>query len=154
MGKIIDPEIRFRKYFIKKDRKNCWIWHGSRCTDGYGNFSIMRKHISAHRFSYELHKGRFNKKLSVLHRCDEPACVNPNHLWLGTQKDNMDDCARKKRMGKSRGEKHYRSNFEETDIFEIIEIYKFMKIPDIARLYDVSIGCIAHIVKGRSWKHI
>lgn len=78
--------------------ETCWRWHGSKTNDGYGVFGAIRKPVTAHRFSYELHYGEITGGLQVLHKCDNPECVNPAHLWLGTQKDNIHDAIRKGRF--------------------------------------------------------
>ena len=69
----------------------CWIWTGSKDKDGYGLFHARPNHQKAHRFSYELFKGAIGKDLLVCHKCDNPSCVNPKHLWLGTYHDNLKD---------------------------------------------------------------
>lgn len=84
---------------VEKTAK-CWIWTGYKNKKGYGTFyKITEKQtVRAHRFSYELHKGKFNKKLLICHKCDNPSCVNPEHLFLGTAKDNTNDCIKKGRF--------------------------------------------------------
>lgn len=77
----------------------CWNWLGTLDRYGYGKFQIGRKTIKAHRYSYELYHGPFDSKLHVLHRCDNPRCVNPDHLFLGTNRDNVADRTAKKREG-------------------------------------------------------
>ena len=76
----------------------CWIWTGSTSSWGYGKIGIAGKTIATHRYSWELHNGSIPIGISVLHKCDTPACVNPNHLFLGTQQDNMADASRKGRL--------------------------------------------------------
>lgn len=97
---FIPADIRFWKYVKKTD--NCWNWIGYINPFGYGRLSMkyMKPNvIMAHRFSYELHKGKVPKGLFVLHTCDNRQCVNPKHLWLGTQKDNLQDMSKKGRWG-------------------------------------------------------
>lgn len=79
--------------------KTCWIWVGSRSREGHGQIRspISKKIISAHRWSYEHSFGEFDKKLCILHKCDNPPCVRPDHLFIGTQQDNMRDCLEKGR---------------------------------------------------------
>lgn len=93
------PADRFWERVQKTD--DCWLWTGSTDKDGYGWFWVDGKTATAHRFSYALHNdGAIPDGLYVCHSCDNPPCVNPDHLWLGTNQDNMDDCARK---GRRRG---------------------------------------------------
>lgn len=89
--------------FWEKVRKSdgCWEWTGSRNAAGYGKLSegaAGSPRLRAHRVSWELANGPVPAGLWVLHRCDNPPCVRPDHLWLGTRLDNMQDCARKGRI--------------------------------------------------------
>jgi len=95
---IVEPAEKFLSRIIPEPNTGCWLWEGgSRGGKGYGQFNPRGKNFAAHRFSYQLHVGEIPKGLSVLHKCDTPACVNPEHLFLGTQTDNMRDRAAKKR---------------------------------------------------------
>lgn len=92
-----DYETRFWKYVSALSDDECWIWMGS-LRRGYGRISIRHSYsIPAHRFSWELHRGSIPNGLDVCHTCDVPACVNPNHLFLGTAKDNIRDMILKER---------------------------------------------------------
>ena len=84
-------EERFWKYVDKKGKNECWEWLRSKTFGGYGRIQICGKAKLTSRFSYELHFGKIPKDLFVLHRCDNPSCCNPKHLFLGTAKDNMID---------------------------------------------------------------
>lgn len=76
---------------IEKSKQGCWNWIGQINKYGYGVFSILALPVSAHRYSYVIHVAEIPGELLVLHKCDNPKCVNPSHLFLGTQKDNMKD---------------------------------------------------------------
>lgn len=87
------------RFFSKVNKTdNCWEWTASLIGCGYGNFKYKGKRYAAHRFSWELVNGKIPDGLLVCHKCDNRKCVNPEHLFLGTQKDNMQDCLRKGRL--------------------------------------------------------
>jgi len=88
-----------------KTENGCWLWKQARDKDGYGSFKFKRKVYRAHRFSYMLYKGEIPDGMMVLHKCDIPNCINPEHLFLGTAKDNAQDAAKKGRIGNRKGYK-------------------------------------------------
>lgn len=91
------PKIVARFFRMVEKTDTCWIWKGSKIR-GYGNFlPLNKKNFRAHRWSFEYYNGQINVKSVICHSCDNPSCVNPIHLWQGTQADNMRDCASKKR---------------------------------------------------------
>ena len=96
---------RFESKYIPEPNSGCWLWSGSlRGSYDYGQFSLTHtKPVPAHRFSYTTYRGDIPKGMLVLHTCDVPTCVNPDHLFLGTQDDNMRDKVNKGRQAK--GEK-------------------------------------------------
>lgn len=99
-GRIPVPiEQRFNTKYLINEHTDCWEWTRATNNIGYGMFRV-RKGImrTAHRVSYELHKGDIPPGMCVCHTCDNPKCVNPDHLWLGTVQDNMDDKISKGRL--------------------------------------------------------
>ena len=108
----VDMEEELRKVFYAgvspEPNTGCWLWMGSTFLQGYGCLSVPRAprnrcNLRAHRVSYKIHKGDFDPKLYVLHTCDVPLCVNPDHLFLGTQADNIADCVSKGRLRRTGG---------------------------------------------------
>jgi hypothetical protein len=82
---------------------HCWIWKGHK-KKGYGDYSHHQKHYRAHRIAFFLVYGKFEYSLLICHRCDNPSCVNPQHLFVGTSKENTQDMISKKRMNPAKGE--------------------------------------------------
>lgn len=89
---------RFEKFVMPEPMSGCWLWDGAVNDKGYGQIGMGRGSAKyAHRVSYELHKGKIPKGLHICHHCDNPICVNPNYLFAGTRKDNMQDMIMKGR---------------------------------------------------------
>jgi hypothetical protein len=129
------------KEFMKRVEKTdtCWLWVAGKNGDGYGNWSLDGQSINAHRASYVLFVGEILDGLSVLHTCDNPSCVNPDHLWLGTYKDNAQDRAKKGRNNSRRGENHGRSKLTDNQVREIKRLYQDgLKLNEIASMFGVS----------------
>ena len=99
----LDPIGRFWRYVRKTEY--CWIWTGSKNSSGpygYGELYVRGKKVKAHRFSWEIHNGPIPSGLYACHHCDNPPCVRPDHLFIGTQRDNALDCERKNRFPHTR----------------------------------------------------
>ncbi len=150
----------FRRFFLKisfstiEHPNNCWEWIGAKARANYGNFYWNKKNIPAHRFSYLAFNGEIPDGLFVLHRCDNSICVNPYHLFIGTQKENILDASRKGRL--MRGERHSQSKLAEKDIVEIRKKYKsgLGDTTTLAVEFGVSSSQIHNIVTGKKWAHI
>lgn len=136
----------------------CWIWIGPRDRDDYGITYITGRTWRAHRFIFTLVNGQIPDGKFVLHRCDNPPCVRPDHLFLGTAKTNAKDAASKGRMGTVHGSAHWSSLLTESDVRFIREKYQWrtpgrMAI-DLARHFKVSLGAIWGVLRRTTWKHL
>jgi len=148
----ISVEERFFDFFIPEPNSGCWLWVGSVSDSGYGKFSIGNHvQVQAHRFSWELHNGDIPEGLFACHKCDVRCCVNPEHLFIGTQSDNLNDMVQKRRDNPARGERNARSRFTEEKIQAIRSDTRRLRI--IAAAYDISISWVTEIKAGRGWRH-
>ena len=148
--------------FWSKVRKGdfCWDWTHAVSRGGYGKFSVKRsKWVEAHRISYLIENGVIPDGICVLHKCDNKICVRPDHLFLGTHKDNIQDCISKgrARFGSNpyHGQDHPNSKLA-NGVISIIRKYrkKGWKLREIAELCQVSQSLISMILNGKRWKHI
>ena len=132
----------------------CWLWKGSPGGTGYGWFSINKINWTPHRFSYTHHKGPIPKGQFVCHTCDNPLCVNPDHLWLGTLQDNHRDMMNKGRHGHGQhpGSLNPSAKLTEQQVLEI----RALPGPHwkIAQQYGVSKCTIDEIRARTTWRHI
>jgi hypothetical protein len=163
---MIDSKVisRFWKY-VKKGR-GCWEWQGATHDYGYGVLNIRLglrgDHYScvarAHRISWEIHNGSIPEGFCVLHKCDNPPCVNPDHLWLGTKKDNTSDMYKKGRnRGNFReGECKAKRKLTEDQVRNIKRRLTGRRgeISSLAREHGVTIGAVWLIAKGKNWRTV
>ncbi len=151
---------RYIDSFYQKFRvstNGCWEWTRGRFNGGYGKFNkrAVKYDLShyAHRTSWIIHFGPIPEGLQVCHRCDNPGCVNPQHLFLGTSEDNMQDASRKGRMNTWRrlhGAQHGRAKLTLDQVRSIQMDDRPRK--DIAREYGVSLSRVSKIKQGNTWK--
>ena len=130
----------------------CHEWVAGKFADGYGAIWDEKQNFRAHRVSYELSVGPIPKGLLVCHRCDNPKCVNPDHLFLGTSTDNMRDMVEKGRNFNQKGESHNQAKLTEEDVLGIRSSNEDWE--ELSTIYKVSVCTIRDINYRRSWKHI
>lgn len=152
-------KLRFYSYIdIPENEDDCWEWVRYKDADGYGKFTYNKRQRPAHRIMYQLEKGEIPDGMLVCHSCDNPSCVNPNHLWLGTVKDNSEDMVKKGRSLKGDKNPHYGLKLEECSRYvevseEVsIEIVKRIRINGeyahkVAEDYPFSITVIRRLLK-------
>jgi hypothetical protein len=147
----------FNKRVIKQD--GCWDFKGSVNSTGYFEIKIggrfNPKSIRAHRISWMIHKGPIPKGMQVLHKCDNRRCTRIEHLFLGSNYDNVQDREKKGRGNQVFGENHHKSILTENDVVEIKKLLKF-KVPatEIAIQFGVGNSTIYNIKAGNTWKHV
>jgi len=142
---------RFMDNVSPEPMSGCWLWTGTvRDKKGYGGLTVDGLTQRAHRVNYKLFRGRIRHGLHVCHRCNIKACVNPDHLYLGTNAQNMADAARDGL--RPHGESHPRTSLTEEDVRAIRN--SPMGCVRLARIYNMTKVGIMGIRRRRTWKHI
>jgi hypothetical protein len=137
---------------LKLTPEECWPWVGSFRRDGYGQLEYKTKSHLAHILSYQILRTDYDDNLQVCHSCDKRRCVNPVHLFQGTQWDNINDCVTKGRH--CHGESHGMARLSENDVREIRRLALTMNNQEIAKLYNMYRKNIWEIITRRSWAHV
>lgn len=153
----MDIGERFWSKVDIRGEDDCWEWTAY-LEDGYGKIRIAGKSVLAHRVAYELTKGPIPEGLCVCHRCDNRKCVNPRHLWLGTNADNVADREAKgrNRLPDCKGEAHGNAKLTAEDVLRIRELYDDggYTQKEIARLFGIARTQVSRIVNGHHWRHV
>lgn len=149
-GPIVRPELG-----------PCWLWTGRTSPKGYGQFNHLRRDVEAHRVSCRLAYGAIPDGMLACHHCDNPSCVNPAHLFIGTHKQNSGDMVRRSRCGAAelhaRGEQNGLARLTESAVLELRAMKAAGTIPNYCacgRRYGVSATTVRYAVLGRTWTHL
>jgi predicted XRE-type DNA-binding protein len=148
----IDDRI---KNYVRKTR-SCWIWIGYKNELGYGRITIGHgKQVKAHRFIYEQTYGKIPDGMNALHKCDNPSCVNPRHIYLGTQKDNVRDMMKRKRGGYKVfcGESHWNRKLDMEKVELIKKLWQEGELfqREIGEKVGISQQVVSKVINGKAW---
>ncbi len=141
---------RFLSSRTEGGKNDCWNWNKSTNEKGYGQVMCAGKNIKAHKMAYMIHVGDIPDGVSVLHKCDNPRCVNPNHLFLGSQADNINDMYGKKRA--IVGSRHKLSKLTEQEALEIFKSKESTAV--LANRFSVCAQLVNAIKRKSKWKHL
>lgn len=152
MARLTIEDSRFWARVDKAD--SCWKWSGARNRDGYGFVRRQESFYLAHRWAWTITYGPIPKGMGVLHRCDNPPCVNPSHLFLGDPKANAADRASKGRNAKNAGERHGQAKLNLRSVGEIRGMYsRGATCRELAALFRISKSQIHNVVTGKRWSN-
>lgn len=142
-ARVISNRDRFLSK-VKKMPSGCWEWQGSTATNnGYGRFWVGNRHVMAHRFSWRLSGNKIPQGQFLCHSCDNPKCVNPDHMFVGTHAENMQDAVAKNR---------HSGKLSTEDVQEIRGLLNSTFTQEqIGKMYEVSRAAIGHIKRGSTW---
>lgn len=150
--RYMTDEDRFWADVDRRGDDECWPWTGCRTATGYGRVRFGGKTMGTHRASYLIHHSSIPESLHILHRCDNPPCCNPAHLFVGTPVDNVADMDAKGRRRSCLGEDHGRSTLTADQVMEIWRSSE--RGSDIAVRYGITSGHVSDIRNGESWTHV
>lgn len=152
------PEVVSRFWGKVYKTKDCWLWQGYCSKLGYGYFSIKQSVFLAHRIAWEIASGNAPGNLCVCHHCDNPQCVRPDHLFLGTRSDNTQDGMSKNRIKPAKnlthfhGELHHNAKIKEADAIAIKE--SLLPYNELSKIYSLSVSHIRKIKNGQKWSYL
>lgn len=149
-----DLNARFWNKIEKMKNDGCWLWIGNKTRGGYGSFTLNRKRLLAHRFSYSLACGNIPEGLCVCHTCDVRLCVNPSHLFLGTIADNIHDMVSKGRNARGESVAGSRLTPELVSLIRYVYSSGEKTLDEIAKEFGLNSDYVSRIVSGKAWKHI
>lgn len=149
-------ELKFWSKVIVGTKHECWPYTGEKGGSlGYGRFWLGERRVMAHQISWMLNYGDIPDGQEICHSCDNPPCVNPEHLFAGTHKGNMMDASDKGRIVTKHGSAHKLAKINESDVPRIKGLYELgFSMGSIAKSFGVSKPIVAGILNGSRWKHV
>jgi hypothetical protein len=153
--RAVRPNRQFWRHVVF-DPSGCWPWMGARFSSGYGRVRISRNHTRcAHRVAYELEHGAIPEGQMVCHRCDNPPCCNPQHLFAGTALDNVRDCIAKNRRACHQGSLHPGAKLNDLAVRAIRERYaNGASLKTLAAEFGVTPQAIWYAAARKTWSHV
>ena len=152
------PDGAYYRLMLKTNvfaANGCWEFEGSLGHSGYGRIYVHGRHEAAHRVSYLANVGTIPTGLSVLHRCDNRICVNPDHLWLGTAKDNILDCHKKGRFPTRRGEDNSQHKLSVLEVLEMRDCRARGETQcSLADRFHVHQSLVSLVTRKKKWRHV
>ena len=154
-NRYIDRTTAFNASYIPEPNSGCWIWEAATIENGYGHFRFHGKQLKAHRASWIIYNGPIPTGMFVCHKCDNRACVNPHHLFLGTCADNNADRDAKGRGSDRRGSKHHMVKLSESDVSSIrLMTAQGRTHLSVAKEFGVSRSLVGMIFNRKVWSHV
>jgi hypothetical protein len=156
MQKPTDPTTFWSKV-ARGEPNECWEWQGWKDKDGYGRISVKDRGMRTHRYAFLITKGPIGENLQVCHSCDNPACCNPKHLWLGTSAQNTEDSKNKgrKKLFAVKGENHGRAFLSDDDVIRLRMLRgQGWRVTDLANIFCCSKQIVSFATLGVKWKHL
>ena len=148
------PSLQSRFWARIRKTRGCWQWVGLTDEDGYGRIGVKRTMLGAHRVSWEFHRGAIPEGLCVLHTCDNPACMNPDHLFLGTNQENTHDRYLKGRS--AAGENNGNAKLSRQEVRDIRKLSSTGRCTrkELASRFNVTSKMIGYIVRRQNWRDL
>lgn len=151
----MDVQARLMSKVEMDPNSGCWLWTAAVNDFGYGIIRVNKRNKRTHRLTWSWRNGPLTPGMDIMHKCDTPACCNPDHLQQGTRRDNVRDMFNKGRENPPKGSQHSRAKLTESDVLYIKrEIRRGVMLKDLAAYFNVRPQTISQINVGKCWTHV